>query len=65
MAAWNAPNAELAAISGPKSTRLVPTTRASPAAPRKAMSGSSRCRSISSPERAVSFSARSQLMGRA
>ncbi|CAO0830535.1 hypothetical protein SMICM17S_09733 [Streptomyces microflavus] len=65
MAAWKAPNAELAAISGPKRTRLVPTTRASPAAPRKAMSGSSLCRSISSPERAVSFSARSQLMGQA
>ncbi|SCE00871.1 hypothetical protein GA0115235_110647 [Streptomyces sp. DpondAA-F4a] len=65
MAAWNAPKAELAAMAGPKTASANPTTRARPAAPRNAMSGSSRLRSMVNPERAVSFSARSQLMGRA
>ncbi|GHB69107.1 hypothetical protein GCM10010306_073420 [Streptomyces umbrinus] len=61
MAAWNAPNAELAAAAGPKSHRLSAITIASPAAPRTAMSGSSRFFSTAMPERAVSFSARRQL----
>jgi hypothetical protein len=58
IAAWNAPNAELAAAAGPKSHRLSAITIASPAAPRTAMSGSSRFLSTAMPERAVSFSAR-------
>ncbi|MET8125974.1 hypothetical protein ABZV67_23765 [Streptomyces sp. NPDC005065] len=62
---WNAPNAEPAATTGPKKTSPTPMTRASPAVPRIAMSGSRRRRSIFNPERAVSFRARSQLMPRA
>lgn len=65
MAAMNAPKAELAAEAGPSRARPAAMTIASPAAPRRATSGSSRVRSIFMPDRAVCFSARSQLMARA
>ncbi|MFE6226694.1 hypothetical protein [Streptomyces sp. NPDC057854] len=65
MAAWNAPNADDAATPGPKTASEKPTTSASPRAPRAATAGASRRRSTVRPERAVSLSARSQLMVRA
>ncbi|GGY44068.1 hypothetical protein GCM10010363_26210 [Streptomyces omiyaensis] len=65
MAAWNAPNADAAATAGPKTASEKPTTSARPSAPRAAMTGASRRRSTVRPERAVSLSARSQLMDRA
>ncbi|GAA1172118.1 hypothetical protein GCM10009654_31660 [Streptomyces hebeiensis] len=64
MPAWNAPKAALTATVGPKSTKALPTTTATPTAPRRATNGSSCPRSIVNPERAVSFNARSQLMDR-
>lgn len=64
-AAMKAPKAELAAEPGPRKVRPKAMTRASPAPARRAISGSSRVRSTVSPDRAVSFRARSQLMGRA
>ncbi|CAM5657852.1 hypothetical protein SGLAM104S_10676 [Streptomyces glaucescens] len=62
IAAWRAPNAELAAASGPSAHRHTPMVIASPAAPRRASRGSSGLRSTASPERAVCFSARNQLI---
>lgn len=58
----NAPNADDTASVGDPSHSASPTTRATPHAPRTAMSGVSAVRSTRIPARAVSRSARPQLM---
>lgn len=63
MAAMKAPKAELTAAPGPDRASPAPMTTASPTAARRARRGSSGVRSTVMPDRAVSFSARSQLMG--
>lgn len=60
----NAPNAEETASAGSPSHRHSPMTMATPAEPRIAISGVSLVRSMVSPERAASLSARDQVIAR-